>query len=144
MAGCDVTLNCTGAGPPVIAEWTLAGWLVYIISMPFELLDPYEPPPVTICAGMSRLGAHAMVAVDLSLGHINIHSNHGMHNGACLVRKKTWFWDVNWGIRNRESKVHFNGQVISRGGGRHWIVLWMSENFFVRAKYQGKDSSVCS
>lgn len=60
VAGFDVMLNFTGAGPLVKAEWTLARWLVYVLLMPLVLLDPSE---LFLATGKFHLGAHTTFAV---------------------------------------------------------------------------------
>lgn len=98
MLGFDVILNFTGAGPPVIAEWAFALWLVYVLSMALDLLGPCKHSLASF-AGRFYLGAHTTVAVvsgilgsrtfsgsqRLVLGHINMHSNHRKPVGACLA-----------------------------------------------------------
>jgi len=171
VARFDVMLNFIGAGPLERAEWALAGWLVYVPSMPVELLDPSELCPAT---GMFHLGAHTTVTVvsgildssmfsssqRLSLGHMNMHSNHGKHNRACLVG-----WEIilraqldvkrRSRIRGQRERVveaqrsrgfismkrcwpsltvsegYFSGQASRRGSGQYWIIdLWIREIFF--------------
>lgn len=118
-----MTLNFTGAGPPESAEWALARRLVNVLSMPLQLLDPFKPSlRLAIRAGRFRLGAaHTTVTVVSgildcwmfsssqrpSLGHINMHSNHGKPNGAYLVR---------WKIVLR-AQLEVNRQSRNRG---HW------------------------
>lgn len=94
-------LDFPGAVPPERAEWALASWLVFFLSVPLELLDPSK---LSLARRAGRfhlhLGAHATVTVvsgilfccmfsslqKLSLENIiNIHSNHGKPNGACLI-----------------------------------------------------------
>jgi hypothetical protein len=90
-----VTLNFTRAGPLESAEWALKRWLVYVLLMSPELLDPSE---LSLATDMFHLGAHTTVTVVSGisdwmffssqrpgLGHINMHSNHGKPNRACLV-----------------------------------------------------------
>jgi hypothetical protein len=36
----DVSLNFIGTGPGEIAEWALAPWLVHVLQVPVEFLDP--------------------------------------------------------------------------------------------------------
>ena len=36
----DVSLNFIGTGPSEIAEWALAPWLVHVLQVPLEFLDP--------------------------------------------------------------------------------------------------------
>lgn len=81
-------LNFTGAGPPKSAEWALARWIVFVLSMAPELLGPFKPF-LASCAG--RLGFHLGAHTEpvtvvpgilgsvmfsgsqrLSLGHINM------------------------------------------------------------------------
>jgi hypothetical protein len=72
---------------------------VYVPSMPLELLHPSElslatgrfhgrfhfgaHPTVTVVSGI--LGSWISGSERLSLGHINMHSNHGKPDGAYLV-----------------------------------------------------------
>jgi hypothetical protein len=82
-----VTLNFIGACPQESAELALARWLVYVLSMSLELLDPFKIS-LASCAGRFHfhLGAHTTVTVvsgildnwtfsssqRLSLGHIQL------------------------------------------------------------------------
>jgi hypothetical protein len=171
-----VTLNFTGAGPLESAEWALAPWLVYVLLMPLQLLDPSELSLATgEFHGRFHLGAHTTVTVvsgildswvtvfsssqGLSLGQINMHSNHGKPNRACLAgweivlraqldvkrqsRSNRGHWESVVEVQRSRGFIsmircwpclmvsfgYFSGQASCRGSGEHRIVLRINEDF---------------
>jgi hypothetical protein len=77
VAGFDVSLDFAGAGPPKSAEWALALWIVFVLSMALELLGPFKPF-LASCAGRPGfdLGAHTMpiTVVSGTLGSVMMFS----------------------------------------------------------------------
>jgi hypothetical protein len=67
VAGCDVILNFTGAGPQESAEWALVRWIVHIPLMPLELLDPVKVS-LASCAVRFLLGGGFLFGSRFLLG----------------------------------------------------------------------------